>query len=243
MTLKVLTYNIHKGFGTLGFNYTLEQLKKNIAQAGVDICFLQEVVGRKEDLKTGQIENQFEYIADTIWPYFSYGKNASYPKGDHGNAILSSLPIVNENNLSLTMNPYEHRGLLHIQVEHPKTHKHIHLLNTHLNLRGKDRIKQMEYIHEYIEKNISPEDIVIFCGDFNDWNQNLHQYIKKHQLMTEVHDSLDIEIPKTFPSFFPVMRLDRIYTKNIDVISATALVGGSWSKLSDHIPILAEFRI
>jgi endonuclease/exonuclease/phosphatase family metal-dependent hydrolase len=36
---------------------------------------------------------QYEFLADSMWPQFAYGRNAVYPHGDHGNALLSKFPI------------------------------------------------------------------------------------------------------------------------------------------------------
>ena len=49
--------------------------------------------------------------------------------------------------------------------------------------------------------------------------------------------------PRTFPSAFPMLRLDRIYQRGFAVRSARVLRGKPWSKLSDHSPILAELEL
>lgn len=244
MKFKILTYNIHKGYSALGANYTLTQIKEAIQKTQTQICFLQEVIGiRNANNESDIIENQFEYLADTVWPYFSYGKNASYPKGHHGNAILSSLPIIKENNVSLTLNKYEHRGLLHLVVKDPTTNKELHLLNTHLNLRTKDRQLQIQTIGNYIDSHIKEDEPLILCGDFNDWNGKIHSVIIKELNLGECHIELGKALPKTFPSLFPIMRLDRIYFKNLKVHSADTLSGDTWTKASDHLPICAEFEL
>jgi len=49
--------------------------------------------------------------------------------------------------------------------------------------------------------------------------------------------------PRTFPAAFPWLRLDRIYQRGFAVRSARVLRGRSWSKLSDHAPLLAELEL
>ncbi len=49
--------------------------------------------------------------------------------------------------------------------------------------------------------------------------------------------------PKTFPSKFPMFRLDRIYQRGFAVKRAQVLRGKPWSLLSDHSPILAELEL
>ncbi len=45
---------------------------------------------------------------------------------------------------------------------------------------------------------------------------------------------------RTFPSGFPLLRLDRMYVRGFRIAQAQVLHGPSWRKLSDHAPILAE---
>lgn len=243
MKLKILTYNIHKGISGFGRRYTLEIIKNAIQDTDCNICFLQEVIGENKNLKSGHIENQFEYLADKVWSYYSYGKNASYPKGDHGNAILSSLPIHSEHNLNLSVNKYEQRGLLHIQVQDPVSLSTIHLLNTHLNLRNPDRLKQFLSIQNYINSNINASAPLILCGDFNDWNIQIHNLLKTNLNLKEAYEEVHQKLPKTFPSLYPVAKLDRIYSRNLVVHSANTLKGDRWALISDHLPIFAEFNL
>ena len=49
--------------------------------------------------------------------------------------------------------------------------------------------------------------------------------------------------PKTFPSKFPMLRLDRIYQRGFAVRSARVLRGKPWTQLSDHSPIVAELEL
>ena len=49
--------------------------------------------------------------------------------------------------------------------------------------------------------------------------------------------------PKTFPSKFPMLRLDRIYQRGFAVRSARVLRGKPWTQLSDHSPIVADLEL
>lgn len=49
--------------------------------------------------------------------------------------------------------------------------------------------------------------------------------------------------PRTFPSAFPWLRLDRIYQRGFAVRNARVLRGRPWSQLSDHAPIFAELEL
>ncbi len=92
MAIRIISFNIHKGVGWLTRKSTITQIHTHLREQNPDIIFLQEVRG-----------SQFELIAAEIWPHFSYGKNAVYQKGHHGNAILSKFPIHYSKNIDLTM--------------------------------------------------------------------------------------------------------------------------------------------
>ncbi|WP_413894647.1 endonuclease/exonuclease/phosphatase family protein [Pantoea ananatis] len=64
-------------------------------------------------------QSQYEFLADTLWPQFAYGRNAVYPHGHHGNALLSRFPIASFVNRDVSIAGHEHRGLLHAVLEIP----------------------------------------------------------------------------------------------------------------------------
>jgi endonuclease/exonuclease/phosphatase family metal-dependent hydrolase len=108
MLLKILSYNIHKGFDWNNKNYFLQEMKEFIKQSRADIVFLQEVVGKNSKyVAQGMVDSQFEFLADQLWPHFSYGHNAVYDHGHHGNLILSKFPIESFENIDLTTNHWE----------------------------------------------------------------------------------------------------------------------------------------
>ncbi len=49
--------------------------------------------------------------------------------------------------------------------------------------------------------------------------------------------------PRTFPSIFPWLRLDRIYQRGFAVRRARVLHGAPWKRLSDHAPLVAELEL
>ena len=78
--LKILTYNIHKGFSGMGARFVLHAIKDALREIDADIIFLQEIHGEK-NISGNRFDNwptnsQFEYLADSIWHHYAYGKNA-----------------------------------------------------------------------------------------------------------------------------------------------------------------------
>ena len=204
-----------------------------------DLIFLQEVQGQNALSEL----SQFEYLAQEIWPHFTYGKNAVYEKSHHGNAILSKYPILSWENIDLSTNRVERRGLLHALIQLPWQSTKIHTFCTHLDLSERGRKKQLASLSSRIHQLTSSQEPLLLAGDFNDWRQSAHTVLERDLALQEVFRCLKGECPKTFPSFFPMLALDRIYFRGVEPSYAQILSGYPWKKLSDHLPLAAEFRI
>lgn len=247
MKIKILTYNIHKGFNINNSRFILSEIRESIKLLDPDIVFLQEVQGVhkafEKKIKNWPAQHQSEFLAEAVWPHFVYGKNADYPHRDHGNAILSKFPIIHSCNHSLTLHKLEQRGLLHVTLELPEGNKKLHLFNTHINLFHFHRVAQLNLIQTYIRTVIKVEDSFLLAGDFNDWTKRLHNTVKESLAVSELFEHLNGRTAATFPYFFPRLPLDRIYFKNISPLSAAILNDGAWKTLSDHLPLYAEIEV
>lgn len=245
MKLKILSYNIHKGFTIGNTDFILHQIRQALRELDADILFLQEVVGDHSENKCKIPEwktaIQFEYLADSLWPHFAYGKNAVYPEGHHGNAILSKFPIVAWENHVISTNRLEHRGLLKTRVHIPELGHDILLANTHLDLTQTGRDKQTKMIIDHMipEK----ETPWILVGDFNDWNKKISPIIESKLGAKEAFKQLYGRYPLTFPSLMPMLSLDRVYLHKIKPVDGYALTDKKWRKLSDHLPLYVEIEI
>lgn len=238
--LKVLSYNIHKGFNLSNRRFVLEQIRESIRTTGADLVFLQEVFGRHQ---LHASTAQFEYLADGVWSHFAYGKNAVYTEGHHGNAILSKYPIDSWDNLDISTNRWEQRGLLHACIPLQENIR-LHAFNLHLSLLGDGRRIQVDRISEEIKQKTRENDLVILAGDFNDWNKKVSQSLEAKTALVEVHRRLYGRYAVTFPSTFPMFSLDRIYYgAGLQPLLAKAMRGGIWNKLSDHLALYSEFAL
>jgi len=245
MKIKILSYNIHKGFTITNQEFILDRIKQALRDTQADILFLQEVLGHHENercqIPEWETAIQFEYLADTMWPHFAYGKNAIYSEGHHGNAILSKFPIQDWSNHVISTNRFEHRGLLKAKINIPGTGTDLLLANTHLDLTQKGRDQQAGVIIEHLSaENASPW---ILVGDFNDWNKKISKRIENELNAVEAFNFLHGNYPATFPSLLPVLSLDRIFSHKLKPTLAKRLTENHWKKLSDHLPLYVEMEL
>lgn len=245
MQLKVLSHNIHKGFNWSKTRVTLEKLAFAIQEQNADIVFLQEIVG--EDLRTSRfgkklsVKSQLEYLAKAIGPHCAYAPNYQHSKGHHGNAIFSKYPIRNWSNHNISTNRLEQRGLLHCQIDIPHVKKDIQAFCSHLNLFS-GRKAQHTKIENFILDKVKHNDAILLAGDFNDWDLKAQRVIEKKLQLVEVFKQQDGCYAKSFPAFFPLVSLDRIYYKNLSPIKSEILRATPWNLLSDHSALVSYFE-
>lgn len=247
MKIKVLSYNIHKGYDWTNQKYFLSDMRALINSSGADLVFLQEVVGQNiKYQKKGLIDSQFEYLADSAWSHYSYAKNAVYDHGHHGNLILSRYPIESWENLNISTNSFEKRGMLICKIRLPEVpNGYLHAICTHLDLLHIGRKAQYQKIKQKIADIDSKQNVpLILAGDFNDWSQKSSIIFEQELNMTEAYKSRHGYLAKTFPAGWPLLPLDRIYVRQADVLDSKILRRAEHQgHFSDHLPLYCELEI
>jgi len=246
-TIKILTYNIHKGFSTSNLRFILHDIKKSLQQVDADVLLLQEIQGERiisnnrfDDWPNNQ---QFEFLADQVWPHHAYGKNAIYRSGHHGNAILSKYPFLRWENIDVSFMRTASRSLLHGVIELPGMTKKLHIICVHLGLFGRERASQLSILVRRINSHIPPDEPLIIAGDFNDWRGHAESYLHQDLGVKEVFKNTHGSYARTFPALLPLLSMDRIYYRGLDVSHCQRLQDQPWNRLSDHTPLLAEFSL
>lgn len=242
--LTVMTVNTHKGFTPFNRKFILPELRDAVRKVGADVVFLQEVLGthEKHDKKLSGAPH-YEFMADSIWPEFAYGRNSVYPKGHHGNAVMSKFPIVYYQNHDVSIAGPEKRGLLHCVLHIPGHEIDVHAICVHLGLAEAHRQQQLELLCEIVRTEVPDSAPLIVAGDFNDWRRRAHEMLWREAGLKEVFVTAYGESAKTFPARFPLLSLDRIYVRNASVHLPVVLPRRPWSHLSDHAPLAAEIHL
>ncbi|MGA5586039.1 MULTISPECIES: endonuclease/exonuclease/phosphatase family protein [Pseudomonas] len=244
-TFTVLTVNTHKGFTALNRRFILPELREAVRSVAADVVFLQEVHGTHEQ-HPKRYDNwptmpQYEFLADSLWPQFAYGRNAVYPAGDHGNALLSKFQIIRHDNLDVSISGHENRGLLHCVLRLPGDGTEVHAICVHLGLRESHRNAQLDLLMQRLAE-LPADAPVIVAGDFNDWRQRADAQLKPCGLR-EVFAEQYGKPARSFPARLPALRLDRIYVRNLKASRPKVLTNRPWSHLSDHAPLSVEIEL
>ena len=241
----MLTVNAHKGFSVFNRRFILRELREAVTAVAADVVFLQEVIGEHEHHARRFADwpptPQYEYLADTIWKH-CYGRNAVYPHGDHGNALLSRFPILAYTNHDASVSRFEARGMLHCVLETPNGSPELHAICVHLGLREGHRRKQLTQLCALIQQHVPAQAPLVVAGDFNDWSLRGHGRLVRCGLQ-EVFVAANGKAARTYPARWPLLPLDRIYARNAHSQHPMVLPSRPWSHLSDHAPLAAEFEV
>ena len=237
----ILSLNIHKGLSPLNRRVIVHELRDKLHALAPDIVFLQEVqdahlrlAARHEDWPA---HAQSHFLAGNLWPEIHYGRNAVYDDGHHGNLILSRFPVEEARNDDISDHRFEQRGLLHARVNIGGTIAHCFCV--HLGLFEGGRRRQLDTIMRAIAERAGAGEPVIVAGDFNDWRNSAEERLARIGLI-DVFRSHAVRLPRTFPGRLPLLRLDRIYARGLNVARAQRLAG--WERLSDHLALSATFE-
>ena len=242
-TLRIATFNIHKGLSSFNAMLMLHKQRELIRHLHADIVFLQEVRGAHERHSRLSAAAQYEFLADSIWPQFAYGKNAVRSDGHHGNAILSKYPIVNWENEDISALASEQRGLLHCEIAVPGWEQNLHGICVHLGLLGRWRRQQIAALRMRIQSMVPADAPLIIAGDFNDWRQHVGEMLAGDLNLHEVFERSSGKSARSFPALLPLFRLDRIYTRGFHVQHSQVHSGPRFGHVSDHAALSAVMTL
>jgi endonuclease/exonuclease/phosphatase family metal-dependent hydrolase len=239
--LRIATYNIHKGVQGLGPVRRLEiqNLGHAVEQLDADVVCLQEV--RKVHRREERYFTQWPALpqAEFLCPegYFAvYQTNARTRHGEHGNALLTRWPVVSQGHEDMSDHRFEQRGLLHVEVQ--VNRRRVHVIVLHLGLIAGSRLRQIEQLGRFIEREVPKKAPLVVAGDLNDWGAKLRPAMNKLGLQDFVGERTN-----TYPSRLPLAQLDFVYARGMKPAGIHAPRGRIWWRMSDHLPLIADFKL
>lgn len=236
---RIATYNIHKCVG-MDRRLRPERIVEVLREIDADIVGLQEVhcIQGSEDQ-----HDQAHFIARQLELDFRLGENRQLMGGAYGNVVLSRFPMVAARNHDISVAGREQRGCLRVDVDlHGE--QPLHIYNVHLGTSFTERRHQArKLLQDDVLKNGDHTGPRVLLGDFNEWTRGLTS-----RLLEEHFQNADIRIhigrKRTYPGLLPFLHLDHIYfDEALELVEAKLHRSRNALIASDHLPIVADFRV
>ncbi|HEX2216772.1 MAG TPA: endonuclease/exonuclease/phosphatase family protein [Xanthobacteraceae bacterium] len=226
-TVRVATWNIRGGVG-LDRRFDLERIVRTIKRAQPDVIALQEVDSRRG---TPDHEHPFLFLRRAFGEHCVEAKSIISAHGEYGQILISRWPLAEIRIHDISVPRREPRRAIETEVLLP--HGKLHLVATHLGLTFRERRNQTQAL---VNMALRVPHTTVMMGDFNDW-------IWRGSVQNAIHRALPARTwHRTFPSFLPLIRLDRIYCRPREAMVASFTDRSAyWA--SDHLPVFADIRV
>lgn len=220
-SIRIMTWNVHGSFA-LNPKFDLPGVIALIQKWSPDIVALQEIDSR------GSGVNPFAVLEQALGGHSVGVKSIVTTDGDYGQMLISRWPWVAPPEIhDISFGEHEPRRAVVADVA---TKGGVcRVIATHLGLSIGERRQQTRKLLTLAHEPAHPSLIV---GDFNDWFW-----------VNSVRKSLAATFPerthhRTFPARWPLMRLDRIYGRNVRIIES--FTDPEARTISDHLPVIAD---
>ena len=240
--LRVMTYNAHSCVGTDG-ELSHARIAEVIAVHDPDIVAIQELDLSR--MRSGRLD-QAALIADQLKMRFHFHPALRVKEEMCGDAILSKWPLklrhAGELPTVKAMLAFEPRGALWVTADCGDLE--VQIINTHLGLSSRERAAQMKAL-------LGPEWLghpacqqrVIFCGDLNTPPIS-SVYRRFASVLGDAVLQVKTTRRATFPSRFPFMRLDYLFTSpDVRVLGVNVPNTALTRLASDHLPVIADLEL
>ncbi len=236
-SLRVMSWNIHKGVGGLDRRYDLNRTISVLNHYNPDILLLQEVAQGIPRLRN---DDQVQLLVQALKLNAIFYPEHRVRGGAYGNLILARWPVFEPTHLDLTIGRRKKRGMVQAHI---RTHIHEHqrtlvVHNMHLGLAGSERGRQLDrFISSNPLRQLHLSTPIIAGGDFNDlWGGLGTKYLVPAGFKRAG------TLANTFPSTLPLRPLDGLFFRGgLRMIRCEVGRSRLARAASDHLPIYADF--
>ncbi len=241
MRIKLMTFNIQHGrnHNLSGDVIDLDAVVDNVISRGPDIVGINEIrVGKELDHSNG-LSDQPRYLAGKFGGDYCFGRAITiFDDCEYGNAVMSKYPIssfavvpISDPTEKLEGYYYESRSIN--RTDYDIDGNVLTVLNSHFGLAPNEQTNAVDTVFSIVENIKNP---IVLMGDFNMTPDDIN--IKRlSEYFIDAHASLGKDL-STYPSHSPEDRIDYIFAKGMNVISADTVE----KVVSDHFAITAEFE-
>ncbi len=228
--LTAVTYNVHQWVGMDKFYDPFRGLSV-LQELRANIIGLQEV-NFPQHIKHRITE---KILAETLGMELIIGKTLMRKEAFYGNVLLTNLPIQEIRRHDISINDREPRGVLDVDLQ--SDGGPVRVLNTHFGLWMSERRKQHQRLLEILHAK-DQCGTTILMGDFNEWLPLRFLFTKIMAFFKHIH------APRTFPTFFPLLALDRILVSpHHHLIEIHVHKSKTARVASDHYPVVSTIKI
>lgn len=235
--MRLLSYNIHKGFGGLDRRYDLGRIVRVLEQQNPDVLCLQEVT-QNARLTCGDDQPALLRAA-LVFTHFAYQMNVHYRHGGYGNLIVSRWPLTRLHQVSLNRGWRIPRGAQLAVIDTPEGP--VHIAHFHLGLGEVERRWQAERLLSHPLFREGKDLPTLIVGDSNDWRNRLGAgpFV--------AHGFSPVTMPpsrfRSFPAFLPALSLDKAFQRGLFIRAAAVVRTRLAHRASDHLPLEIDFHL
>lgn len=201
-----------------------------IHEINADIVGLQEVTFPTE----GEKCREAGHLLNIPGMHLILGPTLLRGENHFGNVLLTRHPAVRVDRIDLSVQAREPRGAIDVDVDVGGIV--LRVIVTHLGLKGYERRSQIDNLLSLVRSRQAP--LTVLMGDFNVW-------FPRSSLFPTIEDILGhAPALRTYPSRFPLLRLDRIWVKPESALRQIFVHRTTLAQIaSDHLPVKAILEL
>ena len=228
--LLAASYNVHRCVGLDG-RRDPERVARVIRELDADIVGLQEVDSRSGS--AGQVR-QLERLTADFGFHSIAGPTILRRDGEYGNVLLTGRKAKEIRRLDLSLPGREPRGAIDVDLDIEGIV--LRVIVTHLGLRPGERRFQVKRLLDVLSREGG--DLTVVMGDINEWMPGSRPLRWLHRRLGQA------PARRTFPSFLPLLALDRIWAWPLKALTSIGVHATSTARIaSDHLPVKATIDV
>jgi len=226
--LEIVSYNVHRAIGR-DRKCLPQRIRDVLLEIDADVVALQEVEARDSGA------DMLAWLAEQTGYAAIAGTTLIRHDGHYGNGLLTRLPIRDKVLCDLSWRGREPRGAIAADLDAGHGEP-LRIVATHLGLRPAERRDQVTRLLKLFTD--VPRERAVLLGDLNEWFlwgrplRRLHRYFKHTPHVA------------TFPSFLPILALDRVWTHPRSLLKGIRVHDSALARVaSDHLPLVATLEV
>lgn len=226
----VASYNVHQCVGLDG-RRDVTRIARVLSDLDTHLIGLQEV---GTDAQGARTSSQMEYLSRITGLHAIAGITLERQTGPYGNVLLTGWRVLRSRLLDLSVPGREPRGAIDAELD--VAGQTVRVVVTHLGLSAAERRYQVRRLLEALSHG--QHRFIIVLGDINEW------ILRSRPLRWFYARFGRPPAPRTFPSWFPLFPLDRVWVLPREALLEVHAHATAVTRIaSDHLPVRALIAV